>query len=225
LITLCNGKDLAMMHARRSIAVTGPLSLSLASAAMFGAGPPLHAAEPHHTVVPGDAAKWGLAPPAGAQAAVLLGNPAQEGPFVLRLKFPAGFTVPPHRHSNDEFVTVISGGFAVGAGEKLDRTSVKPLPPASLVHLPAAMAHYAWADGEVIVQINGTGRSTSSTSIPETTHAANDGSDAREVASDGLQAGGLRPVRTSKTIDLSDMPPAQGGQQWRMKSDPLTPFT
>jgi putative glutamine amidotransferase len=28
---------------------------------------------------------------------VLLGSPAKEGPFVLRLKFPAGFTVPPHQ--------------------------------------------------------------------------------------------------------------------------------
>src|SRR5262245_4307683 len=77
----------------------------------------------HHTVVPGDAVKWGPAPaslPSGAQAAVLLGNPAQEGPFVLRLKFPDGFAVPPHRHSKDEFVTVISGKFAVAAGEKLD---------------------------------------------------------------------------------------------------------
>jgi quercetin dioxygenase-like cupin family protein len=113
----------------------------------------------HHTVVAGDAVSWGPAPPSlpsGAQAAVLLGNPAKEGPFVLRLKFPNGFTVPPHRHSKDEFVTVISGKFAVGAGEKVDRT-VKPLPAASFVHLPAGMAHYAWADGEAVVQINGVG--------------------------------------------------------------------
>src|SRR5262250_1305767 len=82
---------------------------------------PLLAAEQHHTVVPGDAMKWGPAPPSlppGAQAAVLLGNPAQEGPFVIRLKFPAGFIVPPHRHSKDEFVTVVSGKFAVASGEK-----------------------------------------------------------------------------------------------------------
>ena len=45
----------------------------------------------HHTVVAGDAVKWGPAPPSlpsGAEAAVLLGNPGKEGPFVLRLKFP-----------------------------------------------------------------------------------------------------------------------------------------
>jgi quercetin dioxygenase-like cupin family protein len=136
------------------------LSLPLGAVAMPGALPHLQAAEPHHTVVPGDAVKWGPAPPSlppGAQAAALLGNPAQDGPFVLRLKFPAGFTVPPHRHSKDELVTVISGRFAITAGEKLDRTKAKPLPPASFVHLPAGMAHYAWAEGEAIVQINGMG--------------------------------------------------------------------
>jgi quercetin dioxygenase-like cupin family protein len=129
-------------------------------AAILAAAAPLMAAEQHHTVISADAVKWGPAPPSlppGAQAAVLLGSPAKEGPFVLRLKFPAGFVVPPHRHSKDEFVTVIAGKFAIGSGEKLDRESLSPLPPASFVHLPAGMPHYAWAEVESIVQINGVG--------------------------------------------------------------------
>jgi len=118
------------------------------------------AAEMHHTVVRGDAVTWGPAPPSlppGAQAAVLMGNPGKEGPFVLRLRFPAGFTVPPHRHSKDEFLTVISGAFAVSSGEKVDRASLQPLPAASFVHLPAGMPHYAVAEAESVVQINGVG--------------------------------------------------------------------
>ena len=114
----------------------------------------------HHTVVPADAVTWGPAPPSlppSAQASALLGSPAKEGPFVLRLKFPAGFVVPPHRHSKDEFVTVISGGFGVSSGEKLDRNAAKPLPAGSFVHLPAGMPHYAWVETETVVQINGTG--------------------------------------------------------------------
>jgi quercetin dioxygenase-like cupin family protein len=138
----------------------GIVALSLAAIAIVTT-PPLHAADAHHTVVPGDAVKWGPAPPSlppGAQAAVLLGSPAAEGPFVLRLKFPAGFTVPPHRHSKDEFLTVISGKFVVMAGEKLERTkSIEALPPASFVHLPAGMPHYALAEEESVVQINGVG--------------------------------------------------------------------
>ena len=149
-----------MKYAARSIAVIRLVALSLGSAAIFGAAMQSQAAEQHHTVVPGDAVKWGPAPPSlppGAQAAILLGNPAKEGPFVLRLKFPAGFIVPPHRHSKDELVTVISGKFAIAAGEKVDRASLKPLPPASFVHLPAGMPHYAWAEAESIVQLNGVG--------------------------------------------------------------------
>ena len=149
-----------MKLATLSTGVVSLVALVLSSAAIVGTAMPSYGAEPHHTVVAGDSVKWGPAPPSlppGAQAAALLGSPAKEGPFVLRLKFPAGFTIPPHRHSKDEFVTVISGGFAVASGEKLDRASLKPLPPASFVHLPAGMPHYAWAEVETIVQINGVG--------------------------------------------------------------------
>ena len=149
-----------MNHAGRSLGVIRSTAWRWASAPCSPvAAVATQAAEQHHTVVSGDAITWGPAPPSlppGAQAAVLLGSPAKEGPFVLRLKFPAGFVVPPHRHSKDEFVTVISGRFAIASGEKLDRTA-SPLPPASFVHLPAGMPHYAWAEAETVVQINGIG--------------------------------------------------------------------
>jgi quercetin dioxygenase-like cupin family protein len=138
---------------RRAALLFGTLVL-LAAAVETGA------AEPHQIVVPGDEMKWGAAPPSlppGAQAAALFGSPAKEGPFVLRLKFPAGFVIPPHRHSKDEFVTVIAGRFAIAAGEKLDRAAAEPLPAGSFVHLPNGMPHFAWTDGETIVQINGVG--------------------------------------------------------------------
>jgi quercetin dioxygenase-like cupin family protein len=153
-IRLQSRKDHAVNHATRALA----LALSLGSVAVYGAAP-TQASDQHHTVVPADAIKWGAAPPTlppGAQAAALLGSPAKDGPFVLRLKFPAGFVIPPHRHSKDEFVTVISGGFAVSAGEKLDRTA-KPLRAASFVHLPAGMPHFAFTTEETVVQVNGMG--------------------------------------------------------------------
>jgi hypothetical protein len=134
--------------------------IAFIAALSFGAVAQQHAAESHHTVVTADAIKWGPAPaslPPGAQAAALLGHPAKEGPFVLRLKFPSGFQIPPHRHSKDEFVTVISGRFAIASGETVDREALHPLPAASFVHLPAGMPHYARTEGETVVQINGTG--------------------------------------------------------------------
>lgn len=119
-----------------------------------------HGDTPHHTVVPADAVKWGAAPaslPPGAQAALLLGSPAKEGPFVLRLRFPPGFVIPPHRHSKDEFVTVIMGNVSITSGDRIDRTAIKPVPAASFIHLPAGMSHYLIAETESIVQVNGTG--------------------------------------------------------------------
>jgi quercetin dioxygenase-like cupin family protein len=133
-----------------------PLIAALAVCAFSGAA---QASDPHHAVVTPGSIKWGPAPaslPPGAQAAVLLGHPAKEGPFVLRLKFPAGFVIPPHRHSKDELVTVISGAMVITGGEKVDRKA-KSLPPATFINLPAGMAHYAWAKGESVVQINGVG--------------------------------------------------------------------
>jgi quercetin dioxygenase-like cupin family protein len=146
-------EDTVMNRAARSLLAVALGSVAILSAAVAQAG------EGHHTVVHGDAVKWGAGPPSlppGAQGAALLGSPAKEGPFVLRLKFPAGFVIPPHRHSKDEFVTVISGGFAVASGERLDR-SAQPLRAASFVHLPAGMPHFAFTTEETVVQINGTG--------------------------------------------------------------------
>src|SRR5436190_16831523 len=50
------------------------------------------------TVVNPDELKWGDAPPSmpkGAKIAVLYGDPSKAGPFVMRLKAPAGYKIPP----------------------------------------------------------------------------------------------------------------------------------
>ena len=144
-----------------SFRVTPALAMfAFGAIALIAVTTPSQAADTHHTVVSGEAMQWGPAPPSlppGAQAAVLLGSPAKEGPFVIRLKFPAGFTVPPHRHSKDEFLTVISGRFVATHGERVDRAALRFLPPGSFIHLPAGMPHYAVAEVESVVQINGVG--------------------------------------------------------------------
>lgn len=138
---------------QRLVLACAGITAALIASASFATGS-------HHTVVAAEAIQWGAAPPSlppGAQAAALLGSPSREGPFVLRLRFPAGYVVPPHRHSKDEFVTVMSGRFQIASGETVDRASLHSLEPASFVHLPAGMPHYARADGETVVQINGVG--------------------------------------------------------------------
>ena len=68
-----------------------------------------------------DDVKWGPAPnvfPAGAQIAVLSGDPFKEGLYVVRLKMPADYKIPAHNHPTSEFVTVLSGDFHIGYGER-----------------------------------------------------------------------------------------------------------
>lgn len=145
----------------RPIDLLRPIALALGAAfTLTSAAVHVEGTEKAPTIVAGDSVTWGAAPPSlppGAQATVLHGSPAKEGPFVLRLKFPAGYIVPPHRHSKDELVTVISGRFSILPGDKVDRAAFRALPPASFVHLPAGTPHYAVAETESVVQINGVG--------------------------------------------------------------------
>ena len=104
--------------------------------------------------------KWADAPPSlpkGAKFTVLSGDPGAAGPFTIRLRMPAGYGIPPHWHPTDENVTVISGTFSLGMGEKFDQASMKTLPAGGYAVLPAEMRHFASTKGGAIVQIHGTG--------------------------------------------------------------------
>lgn len=121
---------------------------------------PAPADDGHHTAIPADEVKFSPGPPtlaAGAEIAVLLGSPAEEGPFVIRLKFPPGYAIAPHRHPKEEHVTVISGGFGMATGETYDSGTAPILPPGSFVRIPVGMAHFAWTEEETVVQLNGVG--------------------------------------------------------------------
>lgn len=134
---------------------------ALALAACVGVlAQPVAAEGDRHKVVPAEEVTFGADPPflpAGAELVVLAGNPGEAGVFVLRLKFPAGYVIPPHTHSQDELVTVISSRLGVAMGDTLDRDAAPLLAPGSFVQLPANMSHYAWADEETVVQLAGMG--------------------------------------------------------------------
>ena len=122
-----------------------------------GAQPP--STSGHVAVKPADL-KWGEPPPAlpkGATFVVVSGDPGQPGPFTIRLKAPAGYAIAPHWHPTDEHVTVLSGTFAVGMGEKADPAAMTDLPAGSYARMPAEMRHYARAKTAVTLQVHGTG--------------------------------------------------------------------
>ncbi|HXO21410.1 MAG TPA: cupin domain-containing protein [Thermoanaerobaculia bacterium] len=103
---------------------------------------------------------WGPGPPflpPGVKLAVLEGDPGAAGSYVLRLSMPDGYKIPPHHHPTVENVTVISGEFHLGMGDKFDAAAGKTLPPGTFGYLPAEMNHYAWAKGRTVVQVHGEG--------------------------------------------------------------------
>jgi quercetin dioxygenase-like cupin family protein len=110
-----------------------------------------------HVLVPADAIQWTPAPPvlpAGAQIAVLEGDPSAKGMVIMRLRFPANYDIPAHWHSMTERVTVLSGALNVGMGDRLDRQASQKLVPGGFVSLPAKMRHFAWTTSPTVVQIN-----------------------------------------------------------------------
>jgi hypothetical protein len=117
-------------------------------------------AGPAPVVVTPDKVQWSAAPPVfqpGAQFAVLAGDPGKPGPFTIRLKLPDGYRVMPHWHPTAENVTVLSGEFHVGMGDKFDESSMLTLPAHSLAVVPLHHNHYAMAKGETELQISSTG--------------------------------------------------------------------
>jgi quercetin dioxygenase-like cupin family protein len=95
--------------------------------------------------------------PTFAQA-VLYGDPAKPGMYVVRVKFGKGVHTNPHTHSQDRFVTVIKGTWCMGVGDKVDEKTVIPMKTGSFAVHPARASHYDGAcDEETIVQITGIG--------------------------------------------------------------------
>ncbi len=101
--------------------------------------------------------KWGPAPPmlpAGAQMAVMSGNPAANGFVSVRASVPAGYTVPPHTHPTDEHVTVLSGSMAFGMGDKMDPAMETTVASGGYFVAQALMHHYARATEASVIQID-----------------------------------------------------------------------
>ncbi len=111
-------------------------------------------------IVKADSLKWAEAPrvlPKGAQFALVSGDPASNGPYVLRLKMPAGYRVPAHNHPTSEYVTVLSGSFHIGMGDVLDPNKGQELRAGDFAEAPANMNHFTWTTAETVIQVHGQG--------------------------------------------------------------------
>ena len=95
--------------------------------------------------------------PPGVKSAVIEGPPSEAGPFIVRVKFPAGYKIPAHWHPAVEHLTVISGTLNFGIGDKLDKEKTKAITPGSVVIIQPKTNHFAWTSEETEIQLNGVG--------------------------------------------------------------------
>ena len=135
------------------------IALSVAVAVVSLGVPASWADATHHTMVTPADLKWADVPslPPGAKIAVIEGPMNEAVPFTVRLKLPADYKIPAHSHPAIEHVTVISGTFNMGTGDKLDPSKTKPLSAGSVAIMQPKTTHFAWTKDETIVQIHGVG--------------------------------------------------------------------
>lgn len=115
-----------------------------------------------HGVMDPGSLQWGACPPGlpadGCKLAVMQGDPGKAGEeFTIRASFSDGYKIMPHFHGTTENITVISGAFHVGMGDKFDESNAQTMSTGSFASMPATMHHYAWAEGDTVIQVNAIG--------------------------------------------------------------------
>ncbi len=112
-----------------------------------------------HIMVSADALEWAdvASLPPGAKIAIIEGPMNEAMPFTVRLKFPANYQIPAHWHPVIEHVTVLSGTFNIGMGDKLDQTKTTALTVGSIAIMQPETRHFLWTEEETVVQVHGVG--------------------------------------------------------------------
>jgi hypothetical protein len=98
----------------------------------------------------------------GGETAVVLGDPAKAGLYIILTKWHPHHMGRPHFHPNDRYITVLSGTWWVGTGAKYSPETTTPLPPGSFVKHIGKQIHYdGTKEEEVVLEILGEGPATS----------------------------------------------------------------
>jgi quercetin dioxygenase-like cupin family protein len=116
-------------------------------------------ASSEHKLISPEQIKWepAAALPPGARIAVLEGDPSQQGFFTFRAWLPDGYRIPAHWHPCVERVTVLSGMFYLGQGERFDESAATALSPGAYISMPPGMRHFAYCKGETLLQVSTNG--------------------------------------------------------------------
>ena len=132
------------------------------AAAIVAASVGIHGQLTSHVIAKPADAQWGPAPPfirAGAQIAMLSGDPTKAVPYAVRLKFPANYVIAAHSHPTDENVVVTSGAVTFGMGDKIAKNAAgnTVLPVGGYAMMPANMNHFAYTATESTIVLYGMG--------------------------------------------------------------------
>jgi quercetin dioxygenase-like cupin family protein len=96
--------------------------------------------------------------PPTARLAVVVGDPSEVAPYVVRVKVPSGVKLMPHTHHEDRVYTVISGVFYIGVGKHFDDGALEAYPPGAVIVLPGGTPHFHCAkSGEYVTQVTAIG--------------------------------------------------------------------
>ncbi|ERI53214.1 hypothetical protein N878_16290 [Pseudomonas sp. EGD-AK9] len=137
-----------------------PIGVALALLAGVYLAPASLAQEEGFKAITAADIQWMPAPSVGpgAMLAVLEGDPKTAEPFTMRLKLPPNSTIGVHTHPVTERVTVISGTFYFGVGDKFDPDQAKAYQPGDTLIIPSGVAMYAASrDQETVLQLHGSG--------------------------------------------------------------------
>jgi hypothetical protein len=110
-----------------------------------------------------DQIPWGPVNAAGAQVAVVVGDPTKPGFYMVYNKWTKGNHFSrPHFHPNDRYIVVLQGTWWVGSGPKFDPANTTPMPAGSFVTHFAKQVHWDGAkDEDAVLLIMGEGPATS----------------------------------------------------------------
>jgi hypothetical protein len=110
-----------------------------------------------------DQIPWGPVNAAGAQSAVVAGDPTKPGFYAVYNKWTKGNHFSrPHFHPNDRYIVVLQGTWWVGTGPKFDPANSTPMPAGSFVTHFGKQVHWDGAkDEDAVLLIMGEGPATS----------------------------------------------------------------
>lgn len=104
--------------------------------------------------------RWVPGPPSmppGARIAVLHGNPAGAGTFVMRIKTPAGYKWPAHWHSRPQTMVVLSGAAYLGYGERWNGRTSEVMRAGAFHYLPGSTHQHLYTKAATVFEVQGEG--------------------------------------------------------------------